>query len=126
MAKLYQGYEIRKQKQREAEALREARGRRMAAGTREMAEEERYKERMHSRAVAIAAASGGGVDDPTVVKVLSDLNAEGEYRVMSKLWQAQDDAEALEFRAEAAEREGRTAFNVGVISTLTDAAKMAI
>lgn len=125
MAKLYQGYQLRKQKEAEAVALREARNRRMAATTRDMAEEERRKEFMQSRAVALAAASGGGVDDPTVVNLMGDLAAEGEYRVMAKMWRGLDEAEGLTFRAEAARREGRAAFEGGVISTMTDAAKFA-
>lgn len=125
MAKLYQGYAVRKQKEAEQRALMEAKNRRMAATTRDVAEADREKERMQSRAIALAAASGGGVDDPGMVSLLGDLNAEGEYRVMAKLWRGQDEAEGLRFRADAAKREGRAAFTAGVISTLTDAYKMA-
>ena len=115
------GWQQKKLKIEESEAIREAKNRSMAATTREMAEEERNKEYMHSRALAVAAASGGGVDDPGMVKVLADLNAEGEYRVMSKLWRGQDEAEGLIYRSEAARREGDDAFSAGIISGVTSA-----
>ncbi len=105
----------------EAEAFRDAKNRSMAATTREIAEEDRDKEYMHSRALAIAAASGGGVDNPGVVKVLADLNAEGEYRIMSKLWSGQNEAEGLVFRAEAAEREADAALLAGAFNTVSSA-----
>ena len=120
-AQAIKAYKTRKFKDAEAEGYRDARNRRMAAATREMQEEERRKEFMHSRAIALAAASGAGVDDPTMVKLLGDLNAEGEYRVMSKLWAGQDDAAGLQFRAEAAEREGDTAIELAPLNIVTSA-----
>lgn len=116
---LYKGNVLRKKKLQEAEAYRDAKNRTMAAATREMEEERRTKEFMHSRAVALAAASGGGVDDPTVVKLLGDINAEGEYRVMSRLWAGQDRAEGLLFRSEVARRESDDARTAGVFNALT-------
>lgn len=115
------GFQARKQKQQESEALAEAKNRRMAATTRELAEEQRKKEFIYSRALAVAAASGAGVDDPGMVALLGDLNAEGEYRVLSKLWSGQDEAEGLNFRAEAARREGDAAFGAGLIGGVTSA-----
>jgi len=120
-AALIKAYQKNKLKIEETKAFREAKNRSMAATTREMAEEERNKEFMHSRAVAVAAASGAGVDDPGMVKVLADLNAEGEYRVMSKLWRGQDEAEGLIFRAEAAKREGDDAIVAGYFNAVSSA-----
>ena len=114
-----QAFKQRKLKIEESKAYREAKNRSMAATTREMAEEERNKEYMYSRALALAAASGGGVDDPGVVKVLADLNAEGEYRIMSRLWSGQNEAEGLIYRAEAAKREGDALFTAGMINAVT-------
>lgn len=110
-----------KLKLKEAEGYRDAKNRSMAATTREMAEEQRTKEYMHSRALAVAAASGAGVDDPGVVKVLADINAEGEYRVMSKLWAGQNEAEGLIFRSEVAERESDDALVAGLFNTVSSA-----
>jgi len=121
MSSLNRGSQIRKQKYQEAEAYRDASMRRMAATTREAAEERRKKERMHSRAIAVSAASGAGVDDPSVVAALGDLNAEGEYRVLSTLWSGQDAAAGLQFRSEAARREADTALDIGFMGGVNSA-----
>ena len=84
-AKAIQAYQAHKTKGDEIEAYNAAANRRMAAGTREYSEAEREKEFMHSRAIALAAASGAGVDTPGMVKVLGDLNAEGQYRMFSRM-----------------------------------------
>ncbi len=119
VAGAYKGYQAKKLKEEEAKGFREAAGRQMAITSREMAEEIRNKELMHSRAIAVAGLSGGGTDGLT--KLLGDLNTEGEYRVMSVLWNGQNEAEGLQFRAEAAEREGKAAQTAGIIDGITSA-----
>ncbi len=89
-----------------AELKRRADARR-AVGTREAAEEERNAKLAYSRALAVAAASGAGVDDPTVVKLFADLQAEGDYRVLARLYTAEDEAQGEDFASEVALREGR-------------------
>ncbi len=120
-AEAVKAWKKHKLKLQEAQAFRDAKNRSMAATTREMAEEERTKEFMHSRALAVAAASGAGVDDPGMVKVLADLNAEGEYRVMSRLWAGQDRAEGLIFRSEVAKREADDALVEGAFNVVASA-----
>jgi len=114
-------YKTRNTKMKEAEAYLDAKDRRMAATTREMAEEERNKEFVYSRALALAAASGAGTEGASMVKLFGDLNAEGEYRVMSRLWAGQNDAEGLIFRSEAAQKEADTAMTVGAIDSVVSA-----
>ena len=120
-AQLYKGKQQEKLKEQEARGYREAGKRRMAVATHEIAEEERNKEFTYSRALAVAAASGGGTGSAGIVKALSDLNAEGEYRMLSRLFVGQDEAEGLIFRAEAAEREGKAAIDASRISAVTSA-----
>jgi len=119
VAGAYKGYQAKKLKEEEAKGLREAAGRTMAITTREMQEEIRNKELMHSRAIAVAGVSGAGTDGLT--KLLGDLNTEGEYRVMSVLWNGLNEAEGLQYRAEAAEREGKAAQTAGIIDGITSA-----
>ena len=120
VAGAYKGYEAKKLKEQEAQGLREAAGRRMAATSREMSEEIRRKAYMHSRALSVAAASGAGTEGG-VVKLLSDLNAEGEYRVLSVLWAGKNEAEGLMFAAESAEKAGDAAQTAGIIDGVTSA-----
>ncbi len=119
IAGAYKGYPAKKLKEQEAEGLREAAGRQMAITSREMQEEIRNKELMHSRAIAVAGVSGAGTDGLT--KLLGDLNTEGEYRVMSVLWNGLNEAGRRQFRAEAAEREGKAAQTAGIIDGVTSA-----
>ena len=120
-AQIYKGYQAKKLKDKEAEGYMDAAGRRRAAAHREMAEEERKKEFMHSRAIAVAAVQTGNTSDPGIVRLLGDLNAEGEYRILSRLWAGENEAEGLEFRAEAARREGKSAVKASYVSAVTSA-----
>ena len=119
VAGAYEGYQAKKLKEEEAKGLQEAAVRQMAITSREMSEEIRNKELMHSRAIAVAGLSGAGTDGLT--KLLGDLNTEGEYRVMSVLWNGQNEAQGLIYRAEAARREGKAAQTAGIIDGITSA-----
>lgn len=120
----YKAYQTKKAKDEEARFLREAKNRSMAATTAEMAEEQRQKELMESRAIAVAGASGaGGISDPTVNKLVADLNAEGEYRVLSVLYRGQVEAGGLIHQANVAEKEGEAALVAGALNAITSAAK---
>ena len=118
---LYKGAQAKKLKEREAQGFRDAAMRRKGVAHREMAEERRKKEFMYSRALALAAFSGAGVDDPGMVTLLGDLNAEGEYRILSRLYAGENEAEGLLFRAEAARREGKAARSASYINAITSA-----
>lgn len=103
----------------QAEALRDASMRRMAATTAEVSEAMRDKELMQSRITALAAFQGGGADDPTMVKLKSDLNAEGQYRIMSKLYTGADEAQALQYQSEQAMNAGDAALDTGYVNSVT-------
>ena len=61
---------------------------------------------LKSRALAVAASSGGGVDDPTVHKLLADIGAQGEVNALSALWEGDEAAEGMEAEGRARKREG--------------------
>ncbi len=102
------GNEAKKAGDIEARELLKRAGVRRAVGQREAAEEQRNAELAYSHALAIAAASGAGVSDPTIVKLFADLQAEGDFRVLSRLFVAEDEAQGIEYRSEVAQREGRS------------------
>lgn len=116
-----QSHQKAKQKEQEARGYQEAGRRRLAAGTREAREQDRKREYMNSRALAVGAASGAGTSGPGFVKVLADLDAEGEYRTLSTLWSAQNDSEGLYFRANAARREMKSINSMAMVNALTSA-----
>ncbi len=121
VGQMYKAYQTKKFKEKEAEAFNKAADQRLAAATHEGAQENRNREYMNSRQIALAAASGAGVDDPTVVNLNADLNTEGRYRQMARLWVGANDAEGLQFRAEAAQREADQALTIGAINAVTSA-----
>ncbi len=109
----------------EARELRKRAGVRRAVGHREAAEEQRNAELAYSRALSIAAASGGGVSDPGVVKLFADLQAEGDFRVLSRLFVSEDEAQGIEYRADVAQREGRARRKLSRYGALSEAVSFA-
>jgi hypothetical protein len=78
------------------------------ASAQRAAIEQRRKARLvQSRQQAVAAASGAGVSDPTVVDIMGDTEAEGEYRALTELYQGEERARGLEDQAATRRYEGR-------------------
>lgn len=85
----------------EAEQLRQNATQEQAAAQRKAAEERRKGRFIQSRAMAVAGASGAGVTDPTVVDVLSDLEAEEMFRSSLALFSGDERARQLRTAANA-------------------------
>jgi len=81
------------------EAERRA-GEAIAISQRQSAEERRQANLVASRALAVAAASGAGVSDPTMVRVIANARGEGAVRAATALYEGQARARAM--RADAA------------------------
>ena len=74
------------------------------------AQEERRKgELVQSRAIALMAASGGGVTDPGNVSLLARNAGETAYRSAVALYKGEDEARTLNSRADAAVYSGDSA-----------------
>lgn len=67
----------------------------VAASQRNAAEEIRQADLVASRALAVAAASGGGVSDPTVVDILARTRGEGVYRANVALFEGEERSRAI-------------------------------
>jgi len=72
-----------------------------------------------SRALALAAASGGGASDPTVVNIMSGIAGEGEIASQTALYEGEERARGLEMAAETARYEGKQAKRAGYIKAGT-------
>ena len=118
---IHQGMQAEKLKEQEARGYIDAAHRRRAAASREVSEEARNRDFMYSRALAVAAASGTGTSGQGMVTLFGDLNAEGEYRILSRLWAGENEAEGLLYRAEIARNEGKAARSAGYINAVTSA-----
>lgn len=117
----YQGEQAKKLGEKAARGYQEAGRRRMAAATREADELQRNKEATYSRAIAVAAASGGGVDTPGLVRTIGNLNAQLEYNVFAALYNGADEYEGMLFQADQAIREGQAAATASMIQGVTSA-----
>jgi len=68
---------------------------------------ERQGELMASRALAVAAASGGGASDPTVVNLIAKNAGEFAYRKAVALYEGESKAQGLRYGADVKEYEGK-------------------
>lgn len=93
---------------REAAQLEANAGQERAASQRRAMEERRAGKLAASRALAVAAASGGGADDPTIVNAIADLEGEGEYRALTALYEGNVAGDDLERQAGARRREAKS------------------
>lgn len=86
-----------------AAQLEQNAGNTMAMGERQAADERLKATLLASRALAVAAASGGGASDPTVTKIITDIAGRGAYNAGIALYNAEDEARKMTEGA-AAER----------------------
>jgi len=115
---MVRGSQERKIRYAEAAAIRDASMRKGAATTAAVGQEQRTKEYMASRAIALAAFQGGGVADPSVTNLLADINAEGEYRVLSTLYTGMGEAQGLQYASEQAMKSGDIALKRGYVGAI--------
>ncbi|MGH6629477.1 MAG: hypothetical protein ACREB3_07075, partial [Burkholderiales bacterium] len=64
-------------------------GNAIAISQREALEQRRQADLVASRNLALAAASGGGASDPTIVRLLSNIAADGAYRAAVALYEGE-------------------------------------
>lgn len=97
----------------EAEQMTQAAGQAIATSQRDAIEQRRQARLVQSRAIAISAASGASVTDPTVVNLIGDIAGQGSYRAAVALYQGEDKARQLNMGAAAKRYEGEVALETG-------------
>lgn len=84
------------------------------ASAQRAAEDERYQASLlKSRALALAAASGGGASDPTIVNLMAKLSGRGEYNSETAMYQGQEKARGMTDQARMARYSGDVAMADG-------------
>lgn len=83
----------------EGDQLRVNAGQEVAAGQAAAAEQRRQGVLTQSRAIAVAAAGGGSLADPTVVNILARNAGEGVYRAGLALYQGNERARQMRMAA---------------------------
>lgn len=109
----------RKAKYFEATQIEQVAGQTQAASHLAAQEEMRKSQILQSRALAIAGASGAGASDANVMKIISDLGAEGELASRTVRANANEEARKMRIQAAIARYEGDQAKRAGNISGLT-------
>jgi hypothetical protein len=96
-------------------------GQERASGQRASIEEIRQLRLAQSRGQAIAAASGAGALDPSVMDIMGDLETDGRYRAATAAYEGEDRARNKETSAMLSRYSGkqaRSAGNTKAISTI--------
>ena len=96
--------------------LRRRANARRAVAQREYAEIVEEGDLVVSRAEAELAMQGAAPGSAGAVKLISNLEAEKEYRAMASLWRGEEEALGMEREAAAAVSEGKAAKTAGWIS----------
>lgn len=86
-------------------------GQAQGAGQLDAQEQRRQGALIQSRALALAAASGGGTTDPTVVNVIKNIAGEASYRSSVALYGGEEKARQLRMAAAA------DTFNAGIVES---------
>lgn len=97
----------------EASQLDQQAGQSVAASQRAAMDEERRARLLASRGIAVAAAGGGAVTDPTISKLLADISGEGAYRASVALYQGEERARQQRLAANVRRYEGDVALEGG-------------
>ncbi len=118
---IQQGQAQQQQAQAEARALVNKSNADASAAQRQAQDYRRQAQYAISRGQALAAASGAGATDPTVVNVLGQIAGEGDYRALTSLYTGETQSQNDLSGAQAARNEGSAAGKAGFlrgISTL--------
>ena len=70
-----------------------------ASSQRAAIEERRRARYIASRGLTLAAATGAGADDPTVVNNFAAIGGEGEYRALTAMFEGETEAQGKEAQA---------------------------
>lgn len=106
------GLTARRGEEFQAAQLRQEAGNAAASGQRSAADVQLQSQYIASRALAVAAASGGGASDPSVVNLMAKNAQVGAYKQSVALYQGADRSRALNLQASAKEYTGKEiAFN---------------
>lgn len=109
IGKIQEGNSAQKAATYEAAQMNYNAGQERASSQRSAEEQRRQKDYAESRFRAVAASSGGGAADPTIVKGMGNLEQEGEYRANTALFQGEEKARGLETGAALKMYEGQVA-----------------
>jgi len=107
-----------------AQQLEASKGQQRAAAQRASIDEIRKSMALQSRALAVAAASGGGALDPTVLALISGVSAEGQLAAETQIYNGDERARQLQEHANAVRYEGLNREAAGEIASRNELLKI--
>jgi len=110
------GVAANNQAKAEAKALKIQAGEQRAIAQREAIRKSREARLIISRQQALAAASGGSADDPTVLDLMQDTAEEGEYQKKVSLYEGESRSRQLLNKASVVRAQGRQAMLAGFLN----------
>lgn len=120
MTTLAQGQYARDAARAEARLLENKANATEALSQREAIERRREADLVRSRAIAVAGASGTGVDDPSTVKILEGIEDQGEYNFLAALYDGKVEANTLRYAGQMKRAEGQMARKASYITAIAD------
>lgn len=97
----------------EASVLETQAGQQIAVAQRDVLDVQRVGRLAQSRALALAAASGGGASAPTVINIIGNLAKESAYNGARALYAGEEKARLMRLQAVVKRQEGEWALEAG-------------
>ena len=113
---LYSGVRAMQTGNQQASILQQKGEQELAIAQRKAMESRRQKDLVLSRQRAVAAASGGGATDPTVMSIMGQTEKQGEYNALMDMYNGRTMRADLFNEAASAKASGRDALIGSVIS----------
>lgn len=110
------GISANNQAQAQASALKVQAGEERASSQREAITRTRQANLIMSRQQTVAAASGGGAGDPSVVNLMAGVGAQGQYEAGSAMYEGETKARGDEHQADITKMQGKQALFAGFIN----------
>lgn len=116
---LMQGDAANRDAKSQAMQLQQQAGQDRAVAQLEAGNRRRSARYAQSRALALAAASGAGASDPSVVNIISGLEGEGEFGALAAMYEGETSARGLEYAGKTQRSEGKAARNASYLKAGT-------
>lgn len=91
----------------------------VAASQRAGFEQERQGRLKASRMLALAAASGGGASDPTIINMMANLAGETQYKKAVEMYEGEERGRQLRYEGQIRRFEGKEAKRAGKFGAFT-------
>jgi hypothetical protein len=115
VGQIQQGKQAQKMADYKADQLEQQAGQTRAVAQRKSSALRRQAALAESRTLAVAAASGAGAADKTVMDIMSGIYEQGELNAQAAIYEGEERARGMEMSAAGARIEGKQAKRAGYI-----------